>query len=238
MELPAPPRSPAVGLHAGCLRVLFYRRLTDKWALGARRAAKEPLHWRRWRVKSAIRGPVCLSVCQAACLSVCQRVTDLRARSLAFAALLFSPPTSLVSLTGANVSVPLKSVHSSEFDGRVYLFFFPSAKQKPFRVKKERLKKREMDVFGCTGKSTARLLPKLLVSARGTRAASVSSQRRGSKGSSSDISETGEHEEMVFLSEPVSRPRVFISAIHLRFLLFSFRNVALLIVLRVLFSFK
>lgn len=142
MELPAPPRSPAVGLHAGCLRVLFYRRLTDKWALGARRAAKEPLHWRRWRVKSAIRGPVCLSVCQAACLSVCQRVTDLPARSLAFAALLFSPPTSLVSLTGANVSVPLKSVHSSEFDGRVYLFFFPLRQTKAVPRQKGKAEKK------------------------------------------------------------------------------------------------
>lgn len=159
MELPAPLRSPAVGLHAGCLGAPFYRRLTDKWA-------KEPLHWRRRRVKSAISGPVCRParppVCQPARLSVCQRVT----RSLAFAALLFTPP-SLVSLTGANVSVPLKSVYSSEFDERVY-FFTPLRKTKGVLRLRERLEKREMDVSGCSGKSTARL-PKLLVSVRGTR---------------------------------------------------------------------
>lgn len=84
----------------------------------------------------------CLSVCQAACLSVCQRVTDLRARSLAFAALLATPPTSLVSLTGANVSVPLKSVHSSEFDGRVYFFFSLSKTKAVPRQKGKAEKKR------------------------------------------------------------------------------------------------
>lgn len=37
MELPTSPTSAAVGLHAGCLRALLCRRLTDKWARRARR---------------------------------------------------------------------------------------------------------------------------------------------------------------------------------------------------------